>query len=110
MLKKLYKKHEEIAKLKKELKEKEKEYEELLNQITTQYPDGTEEDGYVLIKKERVTRKVTNPRRFIEIVGDIGWPCLSVSIQKVDALKLQIPEDIIERHTGVIYEIVKQSD
>jgi len=108
MLKQLYKKYEEIAKLKKELKEKEGEYEALLEKITAQYPDGTEEDDYVLIKKERVTRKVTNPRRFIEIVGDIGWPCLSVSIQKVDALKLQIPEDILERHIGVSYEIKKK--
>lgn len=107
-LKLLYKKHQEIDELKKQLKEKEECYKKLLDEIIAMYPEGYEEDNYILLRKEKKTRKITDPRKFINSVGDVGWYCLTVAIQKIDALKLTVPDDIVETTISYTYNIKKK--
>jgi len=104
-LRTLYKKQTEIQDLRKRLNELESEFKELCEYCVEK--GQVEEGPYQLVVKERKVRKVTDPRAFIQVAGDIGWACVSVSVQKSDALNIAIPKELLEIHKTNTYQVLR---
>jgi len=107
-LKALYQKQQLVQDLRKALNQAEEEFKQMcLEYIKC----GVIEDSkFKLIQKDRAVRKIKDPKRFVEAVGELGWMCMSVSVQKVDALKLNVPNELVEIHTSPVYSVVKISE
>lgn len=102
-LKSLYRKQEQIRQLRSQLSKLEEEFKQLCQSCVEK--NHLKEGKYQLLVKFRNVRKIKDARQFLSHVGELGWSCMSVSVQKADALKLAIPQDLVEVHTTPTYQI-----
>ena len=105
-LKDLYTKQEAIKKLRSELREAEEEFKELCKKYKES--NYTQDGNYQLVVQCRKVRRITDPKTFINQVGELGWVCLSVSMQKCDVLKINVPQQLVEVQNQEIYKVVKK--